>query len=116
MAYQSDESGRMEIYVQSIPAGLKYQVSSAGGSQPIWRSDGKELFYQGDEKLMAMPIAVGASVEFGRARELFSNEGLIGYDVSADGQRFLLNAAIDQKGVKAPPVTVVLGWTTGLAN
>jgi Tol biopolymer transport system component len=111
MAYQSDETGRNEIYVQSIPAGMKYQISSAGGTQPIWRSDGAELFYRMDRKLMAVSIELGTRVTFGQSRELFSNAESDGYDVAADGQRVLLNVPIDTNYVTAPPVTVILGWT-----
>ena len=62
VAYQSNESGSVEIYVRPFPGpGGQWQVSTAGGSQPRWRSDGKELFYVApDARLMAVPIAVGA--------------------------------------------------------
>jgi hypothetical protein len=116
MAYQSDETGRSEIYVQSIPAGVKYQISNAGGTQPSWRRDGSELFYRIDRTFMATPIVLGAQVQFGRPRELFANTGVLGYDVAPDGQRFLLNLPVEARGLTAPPVTVVLGWTTSLPD
>jgi Tol biopolymer transport system component len=62
MAYQSNESGRDQIYIQASPAGgAKYQVSTTGGTIPRWRQDGRELFYlSADQKLMATPTTLGA--------------------------------------------------------
>ena len=116
MAYQSNESGQDQIYVQAIPAsGAKYQISTTGGTEPAWRRDGKELFYfSTDQKLMAVPIKLGTSVEPGRPQELFANAGLTGYAPSPDGQRFLVNVPAAGEGATAPPITVVLNWTTGL--
>jgi Tol biopolymer transport system component len=96
IAYQSDESGQNQIYVQTIPAsGAKYQISTAGGTQPTWRRDGKELFYvSADQRLMAVPIALGARVEPGTPEALFpvfQVAALTGYAPSRDGQRFLVN-------------------------
>ena len=67
LAYESNESGSFQVYVQSVPAnGSKYQVSSSGGRVPQWRRDGKELFYvSADRKLMAVPIKLGVTVEAG---------------------------------------------------
>jgi hypothetical protein len=111
MAYQSDETGRNEIYVQSIPAGMTYQISTGGGTKPTWRSDGAELFYESNRKLMAVPTTLGTGVAFGPSRELFANADTDGYEVAADGQRFLLNVPVDTRRVTAAPVTVVVGWT-----
>jgi Tol biopolymer transport system component len=111
MAYQSDETGRNEIYVQSIPPGMTYQISGTGGTQPTWRSDGAELFYRAERKLMAVPIVLGARFAFGQSRELFANAETDGYAVAADGQRFLLNVPVDTKRASAASVTVVVGWT-----
>jgi Tol biopolymer transport system component len=70
MAYDSNESGRSQIYVQAIPTnGSKFQISTSGGSNPVWRRDGKELFYRsGEPTLMAVPITLGASVSLERHR------------------------------------------------
>ena len=116
MAYQYNESGQDQVYVQAIPAsGAKYQVSTSGGTRPMWRGDGKELFYvSSDLKLMAVPIALGASVDVGTPRELFTNAGMTGYAPSADGQRFLLNVPAGGEAAAALPVTVVLNWQAGL--
>jgi Tol biopolymer transport system component len=118
VAYQSNESGRFEIYVQPFPGpGGKWQVSSNGGAQVRWRPDAKELFYVSlDGKLMAVPIALKAEQpEIGAPAALF-NIRLGGavqgisrqqYVVSADGQRFLVNTVSDEA---ASPLTVILNW------
>ena len=125
MAYTSDESGQAQVYVQNFPTPVgKWQISTAGGIQPIWRRDGMELFYVApDSRLMAVPIKLGTSVEAGQPVALFEAQmeggGLATgqiwhqYDVSTDGQRFLVNTLVEQ-GASAPPVTVVLNWTAGL--
>src|SRR4029077_6727880 len=73
MAYASNESGQPQIYVQSIPAsGSKFQISNAGGVQPRWRRDGKELFYiSAANKLVAVPVKMGDKVEAGTPAPLF---------------------------------------------
>ena len=123
VAYSSDESGRMEIYV--IPfhpkggaPGGKRQVSTAGGNSALWRRDGKELFYIAPDKtLMAAEVgAKGGTFEACQVRPLFG--GLITgsslyYDVASDGQRFLAVVPPEQS-TNAEPLTVVLNWTAGL--
>ena len=63
MAYQSNESGQSQVYIQSIPpTGAKFQVSTTGGDAPKWRGDGRELFYvSSDRKMMAVPVQLGAN-------------------------------------------------------
>jgi len=122
MAYQSNESGRYEIYVQPFPGpGGKEPVSTNGGAQVRWRRDGKELFYIAlDSRLMAVPIqlaAGGQAIEPGAPVPLFAAR--IGevvpplerqqYIVSSDGQRFLMNTVTDD----AAPITVILNWKAG---
>ena len=80
MAYQSDESGQSQVYVQTIPAGGgKFQISTAGGGDPVWRRDGKELYYlDPGQKLMAVPVKInGASFEPGAPQALFTATGAI---------------------------------------
>jgi Tol biopolymer transport system component/predicted Ser/Thr protein kinase len=116
VAYVSNESGRNEIYVQSFPTpSAKAQVSLEGGNQPRWRRDMKELFYTAsDRRMMAVPVTVGAALQPGPPAVLFEAHLLdtsltssAQYDVSPDGQRFLMNVA---KQTAAVPVTVVLNW------
>jgi Tol biopolymer transport system component len=121
IAYSSDESGQPQVYVLPFPApGGKYQVSTAGGTIPRWRRDGKELFYiRGDGKLMAVEVKAGSTFETGAPKPLFdtpvrfvgSSRPYDTYAVSADGQRFL---TIDFAEASAPPITVALNWTADL--
>ncbi len=117
IAYQSDESGRPELYVQAVPAsGAKYQISTAGGTMPEWRRDGKELYYLSpDRKLMAVPIKNGAAIEAGKPQSLFALGGLQAFTPSRDGQRFLVIESVGgEKAAQVPPVTVVLNWQADL--
>jgi Tol biopolymer transport system component len=123
VAYQSNESGRFEIYVQPFPGpGRKFRISSNGGAQPRWNKNGKEIFYVSlDSKMMAAPVkltADGQSLETGTPAALFPVRVADGpvsvannkqqYAVSADGQRFLVNLAVDEG--TASPITLILNW------
>ena len=120
MAYVSDESGQLEIYVQNFPeSGGKWQISTSGGGFPQWRGDGNELFYLGpDGNLMAVEIeADGDTPVAGIPQVLFPIYGPTllqrsNYEVTADGQRFLVNAFVED-AVRAP-ITWVLNWTAEL--
>ena len=98
LAYSSDESGRREVFIRSTAAdGRKWTVSVAGGSTPRWRADERELFYVQGIRLMAVPIEVGVTLTAGRPQALFEEPGLgwsdvdlSRYDVTPDGQRFLM--------------------------
>src|SRR5262249_4054002 len=114
VAYQSNESGNPEVYVAPFPpTGAKWQVSSGRGAAPPWRGDGKELFYVPPTSpvvaFMAVPIHLGATPEIGQAAKLFSvpvNDRTFGpYDVTRDGQRFVVNARI---GEEPPPQPLIL--------
>ncbi len=117
IAYQSNESGRYEIYVQSFPEpGRKVTVSQGGGSLPRWRRDGKELYYvSGDDKLMAVPVETGAGFSAGTPVLLFEIGGFgrrtnrYVYDVSNDGQKILLLRPLEDSSLR--PLTVVQNWT-----
>lgn len=116
IAYRSDESRGGEIYVAPFPGpGGQRQVSTAGGRQPRWRGNGKELFYLApDDKLMAAEVSgQGATLQVGSVRPLFTaRQAVTGgfvYDVTSDGQRFLINTAVEQKA--SSPITLVQNWT-----
>ena len=124
VAYTSDESGRDEIYVRNFPVGdRKWLVSTAGGWQPHWRRDGRELFYLTlDGALTAVDVEGIVSFEAGTAHTLFRT-GIppgagppeiptSGYAVSKDGQRFLINGTAE--GASAPSITVVTHWQASL--
>jgi Tol biopolymer transport system component len=115
MAYASDESGKAEVYVQRFPGpGRKFQISTAGGGQPRWRRDGKELFYREvNGRLMAVPVTLGAaSLEAGAPQPLFDVRAIttpgIQYDVTADGQKFIVSVPVGEEG--GSPLTLVLNW------
>jgi Tol biopolymer transport system component len=117
LVYQSNESGRFEIYVQAFPEpGRKVIVSKGGGTLPRWRRDGRELYYVApDDKLMAVPVEPGANIVVGTPVALF-DVGSYGrrnnryvYDVSADGQRVLLLRPLEDATTR--PLTVVQNWT-----
>jgi len=116
IAYDSDDSARYEVYVQSFPQpGGKWQISTAGGVQPRWRRDGKELYYLApDRSLMAVPVkGGGATFEAGIPEALFTTElpvltGPTRYAVAGDGQRFLVT--IPEGDPTPAPITVVLNW------
>jgi Tol biopolymer transport system component/predicted Ser/Thr protein kinase len=124
IAYQSDESGRFEIYVQPFPlTGGKWQISAGGGGQVRWRQDGQELFYLGpDRKLMAVGVrADGGNFRPGVPKALFDTRASLSggtgtvwypYAVLNNGQRFLVSTAT--KEAEATPMTVVVNWTAAL--
>jgi Tol biopolymer transport system component len=121
MAYSSNESGRLELYVVPIGNGTgKLQISSGGGTSPAWRRDGKELFYwTADNTLVSVPITLKqGQVEAGAEHQLFRPLSALGtvttnsnFDVTADGQRFLL---ITSPELTARPINLVTDWTEGL--
>jgi Tol biopolymer transport system component len=115
VAYTSDESGTSQIYVQSFPERtFGSQVSVAGGSQPRWRRDGKELFFlAADRKLMAVQVRTVPAFEAGVPVTLFElpNEDSH-YDVTADGQRFLITRGLRE--LPPSPINVRLNWMAGL--
>jgi eukaryotic-like serine/threonine-protein kinase len=122
VAYVSNESGKSEIYVTSFPeARGKWQVSNAGGTQPRWRGDSRELFYLApDGKMMAVPVSGGANFVSGtpaalfqtHAREFFATSEQFSYDVAKDGQRFLINTQV--KNADTHPMSVILNWDAEL--
>jgi Tol biopolymer transport system component len=116
LAYASDESGRYEVYVQPYPGpGGKWQISTEGGKEPVWNRNGRELFYRSGNKMMAVDIATRPSFAVGKARMLFEGQYLPtrqtipNYDVSPDGQRFLMVKKIEQEQT-ATQIVVIQNW------
>ena len=121
VAYASVDSGRVEVYLQRSHASTaRWQVSAEGGFQPKWRGDGKEIFYVAtDGMLMAVPLQLDELAEVGKPKPLFPTriEGPVAtswhqYDLTPDGQRFLVNSP---EAVTAP-VVVLVNWPAGLAR
>jgi Tol biopolymer transport system component len=118
VAYQTNEAGRAEIFVQAFPGpGGKWQISTAGGTEPQWGPGGKELFYLSQNKMMRVSVQTGAAFEAGIPEPLFpvalrrivTNNR---YLVSRDGRRFLLLSSLLQN--LTPPTTVVVNWPAEL--
>ena len=121
LAYNSDETGRSEIWVHDLTGGARFQVTSAGGQEPHWSGDGRQLFYASANRLMAMPIEAGKTFRHGQPRPLFDGiyswgiESGRSYDRDPTAARFLLvrpvEAAASQRTVR-----MVLGWMLDLQD
>jgi serine/threonine protein kinase len=124
ITYASNETGSSEIYVSPFPSvNGKWQVSRTGGQEPRWRRDGKELFFVSlDGKMMAAPVSLGATFEAGSPVELFQTHrrphvgstDIFSYDVSSDGQKFLINTNVENS--KLTPPSITLHWASPLAK
>jgi serine/threonine protein kinase/Tol biopolymer transport system component len=116
LAYISNESGRHEIYVQPYPGpGGKWQISTEGGTEPAWNPNGRELFYRSGAKMMAVDIVTQPGLAAGKPRVLFEGKyepspaTSPNYDVSPDGQRFLMLKRSEQQEA-ATQINIVLNW------
>jgi Tol biopolymer transport system component len=128
MAYTSDESGQREVYVRPFPAAEgQWPISVAGGQMPRWGKDGNEIFFEAvDGKMTVVSVkpVIGAKPSFAvlTPQPLFDahmvrneRDVMYQYDVSADGQRFLINTANVADGpASTHPLTVMVNWTAGL--
>jgi dipeptidyl aminopeptidase/acylaminoacyl peptidase len=120
VAYTSNESGKFEVFVETFPrSDRKWTVSTRGGYEPRWRSDGGEIYFLSEDRDL-MAVSVGAGPSFGVPKPLFRTRVPAGvtanrthYVPSRDSQRFLVH----ESGEAEPkPITVVLNWTAGLQN
>jgi hypothetical protein len=131
LAYCSNESGKPQVYVQAFPGpGAKIQVSGDGGTDPVWKRTGGELFYRSADSMMAVPISTGATAAAGRPQELWKGHYSHGmstscgppgttssnYDVTGDGQRFLMIKDNDQDSGTSRQIVVALGWAEELTR
>ena len=117
LAYSSDESGRFEIYVQPYPGpGGKWQISTEGGTEPVWNPNGRELFYRSGDKMMAVFVTTQPSFSVAKPKMLFEGPfepaptTFPNYDVSPDGQRFLMLEPSEQGQAAPTQINVVLNW------
>jgi serine/threonine protein kinase len=113
VAYQSDESGRNEVYVRPFPgADAKWQVSTNGGTLPRWNRNGKEIFYWSAGKIMSVEVdGAGSTFRIGKLREHFDQSSVGGItmrDISEDGQKILLEISNVQQA--SVPLTLVTNW------
>ncbi len=116
LAYISDESGRWEIYVQPYPGpGGKWLISTEGGTEPVWNPNGRELFYRSGDRMMTVEIKTQPGFSAGKPKVLFEGQYLPtpatfpNYDVTPDGQRFLMLKPSEQDQA-ATQINVVLNW------
>ena len=123
IAYWSDESGQRQIYVKHLGSGARRQVSTTGGATPRWRADGRELFFLApDGTMMSVAVTPGPELRLSEPRPLFatgadaiSRLGVgSAFDVTADGQRFLVRVPVALTG--RSPITVILNWQSMLAG
>jgi hypothetical protein len=125
LAYQSNESGRNEIYLQPFPdGGRRWQVSTDGGNWPMWNGDGSELFYVRGDAVMAVPVVAEETVTLGTPEQLFTRnqsgyplpfDWPEAFDVSTDGQTFLvLQNAADESAKRS--IAIVQNWDTEFAS
>jgi len=121
LAYSADDTGKYEIYVQSFNDGKlgadRKLISTTGGNMPVWRKDGSELFFiAGDGQMMVSSVKTrGSEFEFSTPKALFKTNTLSvsgntahEFEVSSDGQRFLIGTLVGD--TKVPPPTVILNW------
>jgi serine/threonine-protein kinase len=114
LAYRSNESGRLEIYVRPFPGpGGKWQISNDGGEQPVWARSGREIFYRNGGKMMVVPIQTEPAFRAGKPTVLFDGRfALTGtfvneYDVAPDGEHFVMLQDVESR---ANQIHVVLNW------
>jgi serine/threonine-protein kinase len=122
IAYQSNESGRDEIYVRPFPSVNtgRWQISSAGGSRPVWARNGRELFFLDESlRLVAVPVQAGATFNSGNPAILFElpstpTATARTYDVAPDGRFLVIKFPKNDKTSNAPALNVVINWTDEL--
>jgi Tol biopolymer transport system component len=117
LAYISDETGSYEVYVRPYPGpGPKWEISTEGGTEPVWNPNGRELFFRSRDKMMAVDIANQPGFTAGKPRMLFEGQyqptptTRPNYDVSRDGQRFLMLKSTGQERAAPTQINVVLNW------
>ena len=116
LAYVSDDSGRPEVYLKSYPGpGGRWPVSAEGGKDPMWSADGRELFYRNGDRMMIAAVQTEPTIVIGKPQPLFQRsylQQLIGsgtnYDISPDGQRFLMIK--EESEQESTQINVVLNW------
>src|SRR5262249_51665920 len=129
LAYVSNQSGRPEVYVQPYPEpGLRQQISVDGGTAPAWSHDGRELFYVTTPSvggqaalttMMVVPVQLTPTFAAGMPRMLFQGRfgataNIRGYDVAANGQRFLMVQQKDRPAMRVADMIVVENWVDEL--
>jgi dipeptidyl aminopeptidase/acylaminoacyl peptidase len=117
IAYSSDESKRDEVYVRAFPGpGMKQQVSSEGGEEPLWARNGKQLFYRRQDQVWVVDVRTDGGFAMSKPRLLFEKPGygfgnpIRAYDLSLDSQRFLMVKEEQRKPSPATEMVLVQNW------
>jgi len=117
LAYISNESGRWEVYVQAFPeSGGRRQVSTDGGVEVVWARNGRELFYRNGPQLMAVPVMTSPTLTVGAPRLVFEGPYLLvspgghGYDITPDGQRFVMILQGEEEAASASTIRVRINF------
>lgn len=116
VAYVSDESGRLEVYVRARERGAKWQISTEGGTEPMWNPNGRELFYRSGNRMMAVDVTIEPLFEPRRPRPLFTGDYVPAttmypnYDVARDGRRFLMVKPSPREHATPTQIILVLNW------
>ena len=115
IAYASDESGQYEVYIRSFPSSQgKRQVSTEGGEYPVWNPKGKEIFYRDGDKMMVVDVRTEGELVLGKPRPLFEVPSLrLNYDVTLDGQRFVMIEHLQSRPV-SNQLVLVQNWAEEL--
>jgi eukaryotic-like serine/threonine-protein kinase len=121
LAYTSNQSGRFEVYVHAFPeGGARWQISSDGGTEPVWVRNGRDLFFRNGDKMIAVDVTTDPRFRAGKPRLLFEGRYeayplTTNYDVAPDGQRFLMVKTREPAPAPAQ-FNVVLNWFEELKN
>jgi hypothetical protein len=117
LAYASDESKRWEVYGRAFPGpGIKQQISSEGGREPLWARNGKQLFYRLGDQVWVVDVRTGSGFAASKPRLLFERPGYGStypnrcYDVSLDGKRFLMVKLEERKPAPVTEMILVQNW------
>jgi eukaryotic-like serine/threonine-protein kinase len=131
LAYCSNESGKLQVYAQAFPGpGAKIQLSTEGGTDPVWKKTGGELYYRNGDSMMMVAVSTTSTFSAGRPQELWTGHYSRGmssscgapgatssnYDVTADGKRFLMIKDDDQDRATSKQIVVVQGWADELSR
>jgi serine/threonine-protein kinase len=121
LVYVSNETGRSEIYARPYPGpGRERPISTDGGTEPVWNRHGRELFYRNGNKMMAVDITTQPSFSASKPIVLFEGQYLPSgfdfpnYDISPNGQQFLMLKGSEQPGAAPTQINVVMNWTEEL--
>ena len=129
LAYSTNESGQPEVWAMAYPAGERLPISTNGGTDPVWRQDGRQLYYRVGDSMMAVDVSYGPSLKASKPRVLWTGHYLAGagsscgmagptsanYDVTPDGQRFLMIE--DASAIaESERLRVISNWVKELKN